>query len=213
MLDQFIESLASLPSWGVVIAAFLITYTENILPPSPSDVLLVFIGTLVGIGSATFGLTLVSATIGSIAGFYTMFTLGRIFGDRLVQSRLGRLFPIELLLRAEQWFQRWGYYIIVVNRFLSGTRSIISLFAGMSHLEPIRTTILCGISAFIWNALLLWAGMKLGQNWRSIEEYFHTYGAVLWLIIAIVVVLVILRIIFRHRESARSGNPQVDDKD
>jgi hypothetical protein len=55
--------------------------------------------------------------------------------------------------------------------------------------------------------------MKLGQNWRSIEEYFHTYGAVLWLIIAIVVVLVILRIIFRHRESARSGNPQEDDKD
>jgi membrane protein DedA with SNARE-associated domain len=142
-----------------------------------------------------------------------MFTLGRIFGDRLVQSRLVRLFPIELLLRAEQWFQCWGYYIIVVNRFLSGTRSIISLFAGMSHLEPIRTTILCGISAFIWTALLLWAGMKLGQNWRSIEEYFHTYGAVLWLIIAIVAVLVILRFIFRHRESARSGNPQVDDKD
>jgi membrane protein DedA with SNARE-associated domain len=212
MLDQLIESLASLPSWGVVVAAFAITYTENILPPSPSDVLLVFIGTLVGIGTASYAITLASATIGSITGFYTMFTIGRIFGDRLMHSRFGKLFPLELLLRAEQWFQRWGYYIIVANRFLSGTRSVISLFAGMSHLEPVRTTILCGVSALVWNALLLWAGMELGQNWRIVEEYFHTYGIVFWTVLGIATAAIALRVFLRRRVNAPPGNQQESDK-
>lgn len=212
MLDQLIESLASLPSWGVVLAAFAITYIENLLPPSPSDVLLVFVGTLVGVGAASFGSTLASATLGSIAGFYTMFAIGRIFGDRLMQSRFGKFFPIELLLRAEQWFQRWGYYIIIANRFLSGTRSVISLFAGMSHLEPVRTTILCGASALVWNALLLWVGMELGQNWRVVEKYFDTYGVIFWTVFGIGVALIALRIFLRRRVNARSGNQRAGDK-
>ncbi len=57
MLDQLIVTLSSLPEWGIVLAAFAITYVENLLPPSPSDVLLVFIGTLVGIGTTSFAFT------------------------------------------------------------------------------------------------------------------------------------------------------------
>lgn len=201
MVEHVIEIIAALPPWGIMLAAFAITYLENVLPPSPSDLLLVFIGTLVGIGPASFGATVVFATLGSIAGFYTMFIVGRTFGDRLMQSRIGRFFPLEALTRAEQWFQRWGYYIIVINRFLSGTRSVISLFAGMSHLEPMRTTILCGISALVWNALLLYTGMALGQNWRIVEEYFRTYGLGITLTLAVIIKIVILRFALRwYRE-------------
>jgi membrane protein DedA with SNARE-associated domain len=197
MLEHFIETISSLPPWGIMLAAFAITYLENILPPSPSDVLLVFIGTLIGLNGTSFGATLLLATLGSVAGFYTMFMIGRVFGDRLMQSRLGKLFPLDALVRAEQWFQRWGYYVIVVNRFLSGTRSVISLFAGMSHLEPVRTTILCGLSALVWNWLLLTAGAKLGQNWRVVEDYFRTYGNAITIAIAAVVIIALARWMFR----------------
>lgn len=199
MLEQIIDVLSGLPSWGVVVAAFAITYLENVLPPSPSDVLLVFIGTLVGVGSAGFGLTLLGATTGSVAGFYTMFVIGRIFGDRIMQSRIAKLFPLDALVRAEQWFQRWGYYVIVVNRFMSGTRSVISLFAGMSHLEPMRTTVLCAVSALVWNSLLLYAGTALGRNWRVVESYFHTYGVAITTVLCLLVAGIILRIVLRKR--------------
>lgn len=199
MLDSLIAVVSSLPAWGIVLAAFVITYVENILPPSPSDVLLVFIGTLVGVGAASFPVTLVFATLGSVAGFYTMFTIGRVLGDKIMQSPIGQLFPLESLQRAEQWFQRWGYYVIVVNRFLSGTRSVVSLFAGMSHLEPVRTTVLCGISALIWNTLVLYAGVLLGENWRTVEEYFHTYGLIIAIVIAVLLVWLIISSFIRRR--------------
>lgn len=201
MLEQIIDVLSGLPSWGVVVAAFAITYLENVLPPSPSDVLLVFIGTLVGVGSAGFGLTLLGATAGSVAGFYTMFVIGRIFGDRIMQSRIAKLFPLDALVRAEQWFQRWGYYVIVVNRFMSGTRSVISLFAGMSHLEPRRTTVLCAVSALVWNSLLLYAGTALGRNWRVVESYFHTYGVAITTVLCVLVAGIILRMVLRKRRT------------
>ncbi|MCX7930249.1 MAG: DedA family protein [Chlorobi bacterium] len=201
MLEHAIETLSSLPPWGIALAAFGITYLENLLPPSPSDVLLVFVGTLVGIGSSSFVVVLMTATLGSVTGFYTMFVIGRIFGDRLMQSRFGRYFPTEALARAEHWFQRWGYYVIVVNRFMSGTRSVISLFAGMSHLKPIRTIILCGVSALVWNWLLLYAGMKLGQNWRVVERYFETYGMIITVIITIAATSAIVHWVWRRRRS------------
>ncbi len=202
MLDQLIGTLSSLPAWGIVLAAFAITYVENLLPPSPSDVLLVFIGTLVGIGTTSFTAALLSATLGSVAGFYTMFVVGRTFGDRLMQSRLARLFPLDSLVRAEQWFQRWGYYVIVLNRFMSGTRSVISLFAGMSHLKVGRTVLLCAVSALVWNALLLYGGMTLGHNWRRVEAYFHTYGLLLTTILAVIAIVFILRLFLRRRRGA-----------
>jgi membrane protein DedA with SNARE-associated domain len=201
MLEHLVSTLSTLPPAGIVIAAFAITYLENILPPSPSDVLLVFVGTLVGIGAANFCIVLLGATVGSTAGFYTMFVIGRLFGDRLMRSRIGKLFPLDALERAEQWFQRWGYYVIVANRFMSGTRSVISLFAGMSHLHAGRTTILCGVSALVWNALLLYAGTALGQNWRAVESYFHTYGLITTGIIVLIAVAIIARVFLRKRRT------------
>ncbi len=131
-----------------------------------------------------------------------MFVVGRTFGDRLMQSRLARLFPLDSLVRAERWFQRWGYYVIVLNRFMSGTRSVISLFAGMSHLNVGRTVLLCAVSALVWNALLLYGGMELGHNWRRVEAYFHTYGLLLTTILAVIAVAFILRMFLRRRRRA-----------
>ncbi|MCS7302163.1 MAG: DedA family protein [Bacteroidota bacterium] len=203
MLDHLVAILEQLPPWGIAVAAFAVTYLENILPPSPSDVLLVFIGTLIGIGTADFGVIVLFATLGSTAGFFTMFTLGRVLGDRLMTSQLRKLFPLEAVERAEQWFQRWGYIVIVINRFLSGTRSVISLFAGMSHLEPVRTTILCGVSALVWNTLLLYAGMQLGQNWRTIEAYFRTYGIAITIILAVAAIIGLIVYVFGRIRAAR----------
>ena len=81
-----IAYLNGLPVWGVLLFAFFVCYIENLVPPSPSDVLLLFTGTLVGLGTVGFVPLLAASTIGSVAGFATTYWIGRKYGRRLVDS-------------------------------------------------------------------------------------------------------------------------------
>lgn len=193
LLNSSVELLQSLPWWGIILFAFFITFIENIFPPSPSDVLLVFIGTLIGIGTIGFIPVAISATLGGTAGFMVMYYLGYRLDNKIENSRIVKFISKDALLKAEQWFAKWGYYLIVANRFLSGTRAVISFFAGMSKLDLAKTTILSTISAFVWNSILLFAGMKLGEHWRDFESTMQTYGTGFLIVTAVIVVALLIR--------------------
>src|SRR5215510_15434474 len=90
-LARAISWLQSLPPLGVLALMFFIAYIENIFPPSPSDVILVFAGTLIGIGVVGFAPALVVATLGSTLGFMTAYVLGRYFEQHFVSGRYHRL--------------------------------------------------------------------------------------------------------------------------
>jgi membrane protein DedA with SNARE-associated domain len=68
----------------------------------------------------------------------------------------------------------------------------------VSRLPIVRTIIQCGVSALAWNALLLYAGMHVGQRWRDVEGYLSAYG---WLITGILIIA-IATWIYRRRRAA-----------
>jgi membrane protein DedA with SNARE-associated domain len=175
-MDEIISLLQQLPPLGVLGLIFLIAYVENIFPPSPSDVLLVFGGTLVGVGTVGFFPAWLAATLGGTLGFLTAYLAGRYFERRVIEGRFSRYLPMAAITRVEQWFQRFGYGVIVANRFLAGTRAVVSFFAGMSRMHLPLTTMLCAVSAGVWNFLLLYLGMSFGSNWRSVGNYLALYS-------------------------------------
>lgn len=172
-------SLQSLPPEGILAVAFLVTLVENLFPPSPSDTLLVFCGVLVGLGAVDFPAMVLVATLGSVVGFSAMFWLGYQFGIRLVDTRRLRFLPLDALEQVERWFQRYGYWVIVANRFLSGTRAVISFAAGMSKLSFPITLVLSAVSALVWNTLLITAGWSVGQNWQELAHWVQLYGSII----------------------------------
>lgn len=192
MVESLVELLQSLPLWGVLLFTFLIAYVENLFPPSPSDLLLVFAGTLVGFGSVGFIELLVTATVGSVSGFATAYMLGRHFGEPLMDSRWVPFLDRTLMAKVETWFNRYHGLIIVANRFMAGTRAIIAFAAGIASMPFPRTLLYCAMSASAWNALLLWGGSALGSRWRDIEGILSAYGwAVTAILIAVAIVLFI----------------------
>ncbi len=193
IVEQTIAFLQTLPWWGVLLFTFANAYIENIFPPSPSDVLLVFIGTMVGMGIVDFGSTLAVTTLGSILGFMTMFQFGRRVDRKVVDSGRYRFIPVDAIRKVEQWFQRWGYLVIVVNRFLSGTRAVVAFLAGMSEMQFVPSTVYSAISACIWNALIIYAGMQLGKNWRDLDHYLTQYSTVVLSILILLVALFFVR--------------------
>ncbi len=193
---DFLSKVDPLTVYGLVLGLALL---ENILPPAPSDMMIIAAGTLVGLGQVGFVPILLSATAGSVIGFVIMYKIGDWFGDHILEQGKIKFLPIESVHRVERWFAKYGYAIIVVNRFLTGTRAVVSFFAGMSELKLWLTTVLCFVSALIWNAILVTMGMYLGRNWDKIGFYLSTYSQVVTAVVVVLVLLWVAKIIFSKR--------------
>lgn len=202
VVEKIIFWLQQLSPFGVMVAIFLIAYVENIFPPSPSDVLLVFAGTLIGIGTLGFAPALLTATLGSTFGFMTAYGAGRYFEKEVIEGRFSRWLPVDTFAKVEALFRKYGYGVIVANRFLAGTRAIVSFFAGMSRMRFLPTTVLCALSAMVWNALLLWLGKSLGGNWRAAGNYLATYSTFVTVILVAVAAVFLVRWLLKKRKTA-----------
>jgi len=202
-MHEFITTLAQLSPVWVYCALFLIAYIENIFPPSPSDVVIVFGGTLISIGRINFIGAILFSTAGSTLGFFSMYLLGRWFGEHILKTGKLKFISSSGVQKIELWFQKWGAWVVVANRFLSGTRAVVSFFTGMSGLSLSITIPLCAVSALVWNGLLLYSGYLVGRNWQIIGEYLANYSRIITIVICTVVIVWILYLVLRKKLNKR----------
>ena len=195
-MEDFILHLKSLDPLLIYLAVFSIALIENIFPPSPSDTVIVFAGSLVGIQQVGFVESLFAATLGSAIGFVAMYKFGDWFGVRILKQGRIKFIPIESVRKVELWFGKYGYGIIIANRFLAGTRAVVSFFAGMSRLNLPKTIVLSFLSALAWNSILLFGGFYLGQNWQKIGFYMNTYSQIVTSVIILVVLVLVARFLY-----------------
>jgi membrane protein DedA with SNARE-associated domain len=203
-LENFLHSLSDLSDVWIYAAIFFLAFLENLFPPSPSDMVIIFGGSLAGIGRIDFVGALGAATAGSTLGFVTMFGIGHWFGVRILESGKLSFIPKESVVKVEGWFRRYGNLIIIVNRFLTGTRAVVSFFAGMSHMRLLTTTVLCFLSALAWNTILVSMGKLLGQNWEKIGVYLATYTQTVTAILIIVVLVLVAKYIYGRKKKKNS---------
>jgi membrane protein DedA with SNARE-associated domain len=214
-MEQAYLWFQSLSPVVVLAMMFLIAYVENIFPPAPSDLLLVIGGTLIGSGKISFAPALTMATLGSVLGFMTAYVFGRYFEQHFVSGRYHRYLPVNGIHQVERMFNRFGYGVIIVNRFLAGTRAIVSFFAGMSKMNLLATTALSAVSAAVWNSILLYMGIFFAGNYRVAERYLTTYSKIATAVFAVVVIIFLWRF-FRKRRAAAdaatiNGGLKVED--
>lgn len=200
MIEHLLEFISQLTPLWIYVALFLFSFVENVFPPSPSDLVIVVGGSLIGTGELHFIPTLLITTIGSVIGFMTLFFIGTQLDRKVIQAGKIKFISIEALTKVELWFKKWGYWIILANRFLPGTRSVISFFAGLSELNFRKTAILATISAFVWNAIIIYLGLVFGNNIEAIDNFLSTYSNIAWIVTGVVAALIALRLIFRKRK-------------
>jgi membrane protein DedA with SNARE-associated domain len=58
-------------------------------------------------------------------------------------------------------------------------RTFISLPAGIAKMNLALFSLLTFIGSFVWSGFLAYLGLKLGQNWLSIEPYFRRFQFVI----------------------------------
>ena len=173
---------------------FISAYVENIFPPIPGDVVTVLGAYLVATGKLGFWGVYLTTTFGSVLGFFSMYLIGLKFGRSFVNSKfISKIFNEKHIKKVELWFAKYGNMVIAANRFLSGTRSVISLFAGFFHLNWISVLSLSALSALIWNGLLIYVGYLLGENWQSISGIISEYNKIVLALTALAATLFLYR--------------------
>ncbi len=188
MLEYLIGLIVGVHWYWVLIFAFFITFAENVFPPVPGDSGLLFAGTLIGLGIVGFTEMLITSTLGGIIGFAIVYKIGYRFERKVVESGKIKFISIENLNTVENWFNKYGYWIIIGNRFISGIRAIVGFFAGMSRINFTITMILAGISSLIWNSILLLVGASFGDNWKLIDKYISLYGYIMLPIVILIII-------------------------
>lgn len=212
-MEDIVAALSGLdPAW-IYVAVFAIAYIENLFPPFPSDVIVVFAGSLVAVGQGNAILTVVLATTGSTLGFMSMYWLGDQFGDRILEKERIPFISLELVHKVQNWFKRYGYWVVVGNRFLAGTRAVISFCTGIAEMNITITTLLSAGSALVWNSILIYLGYLVGDNWRIIGEYLATYSKIVSILIAVVILLWVVMKWIRTRRASHSPHPRSDDEE
>ncbi|WP_441001490.1 DedA family protein [Fodinibius sp. SL11] len=197
MADQFIQEavqfINTLPPSSIYLVFFLVAYFENIVPPIPGDVLVAFGGYLAA--ESVIGLVpvLLLTTVASVIGFMSMYWIGSRWGMLIQQKKkqfwLLRFIPLKYVNKVRSWMQRWGMGVVLANRFLAGTRSVISLTAGLSHTRISSTIFFSTLSSILWNGILLGFGWIVHKNWQLIGKYLSIYGRIIFTGIAIFIAI------------------------
>ncbi len=170
LLDYIIEIL--MPQSDFVLYMFLLVSAilENIIPPIPGDTITAFGAFLAGSGRLGYVQVFLITTAGSVIGFMTLFYFGRKLERQHFIERDYRFFSAASIVKAENWFRRYGYFVVLINRFIPGIRSVVSLVSGISGLKPAYVLIVSTISASIWNLIWIQGGFLIGSEWKLIKQ-------------------------------------------
>lgn len=192
-IDIITEAVSSLPPVIIYFFLGISAFTENICPPIPGDIIIAFGAFLAGQERLNFLMAYLCATSGSLAGFMFVFWLGLHLGKRFFLERRS-FFRRENILKAEEWLRKHGYLIILVNRYIPGIRSVISITSGILRLSSLKVIIMALVGCATWNLIIMYIGLNIGSNWEEIKSNLsHLLGqyniAVLIILFCLVIIL------------------------
>lgn len=213
-MDQFTQHLVTWisdqPAIIIYFVFFAVAYFENVIPPIPGDIIVVFAGYLAARNVILLFPVYALTTLASVIGFMTMYALGRYWGDLLDRNQerswLTRMLDLKYIPKVRTWMDRWGLWVVTANRFLSGARSVISITAGISRMGVRGTVIGSLISSVLWNALLIGSGWEIQQNWHIIDHYLSVYSRVITISIAVIIAARIGWIYWKKRKNSHWNN-------
>lgn len=181
------------------LGVFLLILIENIFPPIPSEVILLFGGFMTTYTSLNvLGMTM-SSILGSVLGALILYKIGTIFNKdtlkKLIHTRLGKFLRIndKEIDSSFNYFQTKGEKAIFFCRFIPLIRSFISVPAGINKMNITKFMIYTTLGSLIWNVVLITLGHIVGNNWKSILKIFDLYSIYAVVIIFIILIIQIIK--------------------
>ena len=148
-------------------------------------------------GELNVWLVVFFATLGALIGAFINYGLAVLLGRPIVykfaNSRIGHmcLLDEQKVVKAEEFFVRYGVAATLVGRLVPAVRQLISIPAGLARMNIAKFALFTAIGAGLWNGVLAAMGYILEafvpeeQLIATVTKYSHEIG---YGIIAVVVI-------------------------
>ena len=190
-MEEFVISIMN--QYGYFGIFFLI-FIENIFPPIPSEVVLLFWGFMTTYSKLGVPLMILFSTLGSVVGAIVLYYVGKILNKerlkKIVSGKVGKMLRLKAsdIEKADRWFDTKGNKTVFFCRFIPVVRSLISIPAGMSEMAMTKFLLYTTVGSAIWNTVLLVIGNRVGKNWKDILGIMDQYSHVVLILLIILFV-------------------------
>lgn len=175
--------------------------------PIPEDVTLVAGGIISGLGYTNVHTMFAVGMAGVLIGDATMFTIGRIYGTKVMQVRfVARYLTEERFMAVQEKFAKYGNWVLFVARFLPGLRSPIFLTAGMTRKVSFwRFLLMDGFAALISVPVWVYLGYFGANNRDWLLTWLHRGQSGILMVLAVAAVGLGVWWWLRCRKTAKSA--------
>ena len=203
MLDEFLHTLEHGPqywAYALVLAAAAIEY---VFPPVPGDTVALFAVALAVRAQLSWVFVYLSMTLGALLGGLAAWGFGLWLANHEESwpSFLKTPGATRALDAVRRGYEQHGAMYLVVNRFLPALRAFFFVGAGMSRMNVGPVIVFGGISAALWNALLMGVGYAVGNNWDVLRDMAERYAVATLILVVIAVIGLIARFVWESRRA------------
>ncbi len=196
------------------IGVFLLIAIENIFPPIPSEVVLLFGGFMTTYTELNVVGMIIAATFGSLLGAIVLYYIGRILNKerlkKIVSGKIGKVLRIknEDIDKADHWFDTKGNKTVFFCRFIPIVRSLISIPAGMSQMPMGKFLVYTTAGSVIWNTVLVVAGNMVGEKWEDILQIFSDYSHIT---LVVLIIIFVVGVVWFYKSKSKKNKTKSND--
>lgn len=183
-MELLIDFFSSYGYWAV----FFVLLICGFGVPIPEDITLVSGGVISGLGYTNVHWMLVVSMIGVLVGDSTMYWLGRIYGEKILKFPLIRKIATpERFNQVQERFEKQGWKLLFVARFLPGLRAVVYLVSGITRKVSFTRFVLVDfIAAIISVPIWVYLGDFGARNLDWLEAQIRKGQMAIWVILIVV---------------------------
>lgn len=211
-MEEYILNILSKFSY---LGIFFLIFIENVFPPIPSELILVFGGFISKSLNLNFLLLVVFATLGSSTGAIILYYAGKKIPLEKMESFLEKKWVKRLgfkpgdIKKSLKYFEKYSTFAVFFGRCVPVVRSLISIPAGMQNMSLRKFLIYTTIGSGIWNTLLIYIGRVTQDKWKEglliLERYSNR---ILGLIVLAFVIKFLVKRFLKKRKKSEEGKDE-----
>ncbi|MDZ4676490.1 MAG: DedA family protein [Oligoflexia bacterium] len=202
-LDLILDKISHLEGSAAYTAIFSVLFACGLGLPIPEDITLFAAGYLSYLENIELHWAIVVCMVGVLLGDFTLFTIGRVFGKRVLSLPGVRyvMTPARIAL-AQAKLKKNARKVCFVARFLAGLRAPIYFSAGMLGVRPLTFFTLDSLAALISVPALTYLGFYFGDEIEIGLLYMRRAERYIMITLAVIGLLVVLNILRKKMKMA-----------
>ncbi|MFF5078443.1 DedA family protein [Actinoplanes sp. NPDC000266] len=172
-MTQLLTIVSSAPAWLAYLVIGLLAFVESaafIGLVFPGEAALLLGGVLAGTGHLSLPILLIVAVAAAVLGDSAGYEIGRLGGDTIKASRLGRLIGDERWAKADAFTRKHGVWAVVAGRWIGLMRALVPAMAGMTLMPYRKFLVFNAIGGALWATAVVVGGYFTGTSWHQLES-------------------------------------------